>query len=112
MGILDIFKRKDSFDDMELSKEPPSSYDFGSSGQDNTPTMPGPNYADPYSQGSFQHGPSQPNNQGGDSQLIAKELEIISSKLDSIRATLESLNQRISGLERVAYGDQNYGRRY
>jgi hypothetical protein len=110
MGILDLFKRKNEFDDLELSKEPPSSYEFGSSGKDTTPTMPGPlgqqQYQDPYAaQGGFTQ-------QGGRDQLVAKELEIISSKLDSIRATLESLNQRISGLERVAYGDQNYGRRY
>ncbi|MFT4308517.1 MAG: hypothetical protein ACMXYM_04060 [Candidatus Woesearchaeota archaeon] len=105
MGILDIFKRKDELDDFELPKEPESSYEFGSSGQDHTPTMPGPvnqQYQDPYAQ---QHG------YGNRDQIVAKELEIISSKLDSIRATLESLNQRIAGLERVAYGD-NYGRRY
>jgi len=70
--------------------------------------MPGPanqQYPDPYaSQGGF-------GAQGGRDQLVAKELEIISSKLDSIRATLESLNQRIAGLERVAYGENN-GRRY
>ena len=104
MGILDIFKRKDDLDDFELPKEPESTYEFGSSGQDHTPTMPGPpsqGYQDPY---------GQPQGYGRD-QLVSKELEIISSKLDSIRATLESLNQRIAGLERVAYGENN-GRRY
>lgn len=108
MGILDIFKRKNELDDFELPKEPESSYDFGSSGQDHTPTMPGPmnqNYQDPYAQSRGGY------DSGNRDQLVAKELEIISSKLDSIRATLESLNQRIAGLERVAYGE-NYGRRY
>lgn len=104
MGILDIFKRKDHFEDLELSKDPPKDYDFSMHEQ---PAPPGPNYGDPYTQPQQQMQQSH-----GSDQLVAKELEIISSKLDSIRATLESLNQRISGLERVAYGDQNYGRRY
>lgn len=107
MGILDIFKRKHD-DDFELPKEPEASYDFASSGEDTTPTMPGPmsqNYHDPYAQSRSGY------DAGGRDPLVAKELEIISSKLDSIRATLESLNQRIAGLERVAYGE-NYGRRY
>jgi hypothetical protein len=36
---------------------------------------------------------------------IAKDLEIISAKLDTIRATLESVNHRLEALERIAKGE-------
>ena len=41
----------------------------------------------------------------------AKDIEIISAKLDALRATLESINQRLANLERIAQGDQQK-RRY
>ena len=37
---------------------------------------------------------------------VEKDLEVISAKLDSIRAMLESLNQRVSNIERIAYSRQ------
>ncbi|MFQ5475337.1 MAG: hypothetical protein ACE5DM_05890 [Candidatus Nanoarchaeia archaeon] len=40
---------------------------------------------------------------------VAKDIEIISAKLDSLRATLESINQRLANLERMAQGEK---RRY
>ena len=33
-------------------------------------------------------------------------MQVISAKLDAIRATLDSINQRVANLERVAYGEQ------
>ncbi len=38
---------------------------------------------------------------------LEKDLEVISAKLDSIRAMLESLNQRVANIERLAYGQQS-----
>lgn len=111
MGILDLFKRHKEDDLSDLGLDEPKSYDFQSSGQDHTPQMPGPSngFNEPFGGGGQGFG-SQQNFQGGSrDQMVAKELEIISSKLDSIRAMLESLNQRVGSLERVAYGDQNYG---
>lgn len=35
------------------------------------------------------------------------KFEVISAKLDSIRYTLDSINQRLANLERVAYGENN-----
>lgn len=35
------------------------------------------------------------------------EIEVISAKLDAIRATLDAVNQRLSNLERAAYPEQN-----
>ena len=37
--------------------------------------------------------------------LMSKDLEVVSAKLDSIRYTLESMNQRLSNIERVAHGE-------
>ena len=34
--------------------------------------------------------------------LIKKDMEIISSKLDAIKSSLESLNQRVENIERIA----------
>jgi len=52
----------------------------------------------------------QPNQyQGVD--LASKEFEIVSSKLDSIRYSIESINQRLANLERMA-GADNQQRKY
>ncbi len=37
---------------------------------------------------------------------VEKDIEVISAKLDSIRATLESINQRLQNIERIAYSEQ------
>lgn len=50
-----------------------------------------------YGQGSSSQSGSGANN---------KELELISVKLDSIRNTLEIMNQRIARIERIAEGEQ------
>lgn len=36
---------------------------------------------------------------------IEKELEVLSSKLDAIKAMLESINQRLSSIERTIYNE-------
>ena len=38
-------------------------------------------------------------------ELYGKDLEVVSAKLDSIRYTLESMNQRLQSLERIAHGE-------
>jgi len=43
---------------------------------------------------------------------VGKDIEIVSSKLDALRATLDSINQRLANLERVAYGEQEKKRRW
>lgn len=40
-----------------------------------------------------------------DDRLIGKDLEVISAKLDSIRVTLEAMNNRLAALERIASGE-------
>ncbi|MBI2664871.1 hypothetical protein HYX10_06050 [Candidatus Woesearchaeota archaeon] len=36
-----------------------------------------------------------------------RDLELVSAKLDAIRASLDSINQRLANLERIAYGEEN-----
>ena len=36
-----------------------------------------------------------------------KDLEIISAKLDSIRANLDAINQRLANIERIAYAEKD-----
>jgi len=40
-----------------------------------------------------------------------KDLELVSAKLDALKATLDTMNQRLANLERVAYGDDQSNRR-
>ncbi len=40
------------------------------------------------------------------------KFEVVSAKLDSIRYTLESINQRLANLERMAYGEHEGKKRW
>lgn len=53
----------------------------------------------PYPQPTYQYSspPTPPQ-----SAVTEKDLELISAKLDAIKALLESLNQRVANLERIA----------
>ena len=61
-------------------------------------------------QPSFQPQPAfqQPSYQG---DIASKNLEVISSKLDALRATMESINQRLANIEAIARGEQEDTRR-
>jgi hypothetical protein len=63
-------------------------------------------------QPSFQPQPpfQQPSLQG-DSYINSKNLEVISSKLDALRASLESISQRLANIEAIARGEQEETRR-
>lgn len=37
--------------------------------------------------------------------FVAKDIEIVSAKLDALKASLESINQRLAHLERIAEGE-------
>ena len=58
-------------------------------------------------QPSFQA--SQPYQQpslSNDGYIASKNLEVISSKLDALRVSLESINQRLANIEAIARGEQ------
>ena len=40
------------------------------------------------------------------SDMASKNLEVISSKLDALRVSLESINQRLANIEAIARGEQ------
>ena len=42
-----------------------------------------------------------------DMQLILKNLELLSSKIDSLKANLESIGQRVENIERIALREQH-----
>lgn len=59
------------------------------------------------SQQSFQPQPAfQQPSYSNEDFINSKNLEVISSKLDAVRASLESINQRLANLEAIARGEQ------
>ncbi|MBS3101985.1 hypothetical protein J4458_00895 [Candidatus Woesearchaeota archaeon] len=79
----------------------PPSFQQQPSFQQMQPPFPPPSY-------------SQPAMQSPREYATDKNLEVISSKLDALRAALESINQRLANLEAIARGeeDQRYKRRW
>ena len=53
----------------------------------------------------------QPRYENPRDDINSKNLEIISSKLDALRASIESLNQRLANLEAIARGEEPGSRR-
>ena len=45
------------------------------------------------------------------SYIASKNLEVISSKLDALKASIDSLNQRVANIEAIARGEQEEQRR-
>ena len=138
MTILDkimFWKKKDEFADMGLGDKEKLAFgdEFGAQpgaapgtipGADalgQVPGMPGqqPAPAEPsipsITQPSYSPPPTAPfpppafpNPQA---DIESKNLEIISSKLDALRASIESLSQRMANLEALARGEEEQGRR-
>lgn len=70
---------------------------FGSSTLGETPTpVPLPSYG-------LQEAPLKSSD---DNYIVSKNLEVISSKIDALRAAIESLNQRVKNIERIAMREQ------
>lgn len=44
-------------------------------------------------------------------QALVKDIEIVSSKLDTLKATLENINHRLMEIERIAKGEQESSKR-
>ncbi|MFH0876041.1 MAG: hypothetical protein V1859_08950 [archaeon] len=62
---------------------------------------------EPTPQTQFQQFPSQQSYQQQDpAYVLSKNMEVISSKLDALRAAIESINQRLINLENIAKGEQ------
>lgn len=130
MGMLDFFKRKNKDDDIDSiisQKKQNAGLNYtddlsannlsdinSSSGFDDYQENAGGSFNHPNSARPFQ-APTQGYQQrfqypSLDNPRIDKDLEVISTKLDMIKAILESLNQRISAIERHLYEDQQQQR--
>jgi hypothetical protein len=57
----------------------------------------------PMQQQGFQQAQPPPPDQNF---MNSKSLEVISSKLDAVRASLEAINQRLENIEHIAQGEQ------
>ncbi len=131
MGILDkimFWRKKDEFANIGLGEKENLAFgdEFGR-GQAPAYNLPGLGqeqgmgqgyYGQPgqsYPQPSMPSFPSPPRYQqpsyAPQQDLEAKNLEIISSKLDALRASIESLNQRLANLEAIARGEEDQRRR-
>ena len=132
MGFLDkltFWKKKDEFGDIGLGDRgpglgpDPAAPDLGMGpspggtespdlnlGLPQQPPMQQPSFQQP--QPSLQPQFQQPSQQQG--FTAEKDFEIISSKLDALRAALDSINQRLANLEAIARGEeeQSRGRHY
>lgn len=130
LGKLAFWKKKDEFGDIGLGDKGMGS-DFGGSdlGIGSTPSGPEspeggyglptqptqsslippqqPSAPQPSFQPQFQ--PPPPQQQAGFS--TDKDLEVISSKLDALRAALDSINQRLANLEAIARGGEEQNKR-
>ena len=64
-------------------------------------------YPQPYQQPASPSYPSASN----DPYIASKNLEVISSKLDALKASINALNQRVANIEAIARGEQEEQRR-
>lgn len=98
---------KSPFDNPEFGKEQVSTQQGSSPFQEGTATLlreTAPN-APPG------HQPQQ-SGQNYHAFAASKDMEVISAKLDALRAALESINQRLANLERIASGEQKDNKRW
>ena len=120
LGKLMFWKKKDEFSDLGLGdnvapigKENLAfGDDFGMGTQQGLGQQPQQPQAFPQ-QPPFQPQPAQPQFQpprydAPQQDMTAKNIEIISSKIDALRASVESVNQRLANLEAIARGEEDH----
>ena len=120
-GKLAFWKKKDDLGDLgkdlDLDRDfrmdagAGPSPDLGMDLQPSPQTQPYQKYPS-FQQPLFQQQPAyqQPSYQN-DPYIASKNLEVISSKLDALRASLESINQRLANIEAIARGEQEDSRK-
>ncbi len=124
-GNMAFWKKKDEFSDIGIDKPAAFGSDLNSGlpsadagfssgnleGGYGMPTQPqaqpAPPVQAPIQQPSFQpqfEPPSPP----APNVAVEKDFEVISSKLDALRATLDSINQRLTNIEAIAKGEEEH----
>ncbi len=69
--------------------------------------FPGANPSQPFSVSQPQpYAHARANDEGHQSYLTNKNLEVVQSKLDALRASIDSMSQRLENIERAAYQDR------
>ena len=115
---LAFWKKKDDFGDlgkdlgMDLNQGPSPDLGMGLEPNQQFPQQqpyqkypsfqPSQNFQAP----AFQQSPYPQPSQSSDNYIASKNLEVISSKLDALRASLESISQRLANIEAIARGEQ------
>ena len=138
MGILDklmFWKRKDEFSEIGLGDKDPFGKnnlafgdDFGMGQGAEQPGFGQQSFGQqPRYQQQFPQAPSQqpsfspqqfqqyqpPRYDYSQQDMASKNIEIVSSKIDAMRASLDSINQRLANIEALARGeDETRRRRY
>jgi hypothetical protein len=126
MGFLDkimFWKKNDSIDlnaSLDLGPDPLAGQNLGmgmnaSMGQEQTPSYGNYPSAHTFDDSQFGSNPQftvrdVPRQEPFSPQNYAaeKNLEVISSKLDALKAGMESINQRLANIERIAQGEQEH----
>ena len=111
MSILDkvMFWKRDELglkEDLALPKGNLPTDELGlESSVPRTPQMPQPEPRIESFEGARPYAPAAPPPQP---QFMGpnRDMELVSAKLDALKASLDSINQRLANLERVAYGDE------
>ena len=85
--------------DMPQTQQPFQKYPSFQGQQNFSPQMQQPSYQPPYPGAA------------SDPYIASKNLEVISSKLDALKASLDALNQRVANIESIARGEQEDKRR-
>ncbi|MBW3022110.1 hypothetical protein KY328_04250 [Candidatus Woesearchaeota archaeon] len=103
MGVFDFLKKKK--EEFPSFQEPtiPGEHDIGL-----PPERPAELPGRPMEMPSMTPTPSFERREEG--TLINKDLEVISAKLDALKATLEAINQRLTNIERIAAGEEKHER--
>ena len=82
---------------------PPAQEDFGfNTPQYQSPYQNRPQMAPPGFQASVPMMPTAPQQ---DFSMVGKDIELLSYKLDTIKAALDMVNQRLANIERIAQGE-------
>ena len=124
LSKLAFWKKRDDIEDLgkDLGLDKELGLDMGTGPspdlgmgmeQQQQPWQKNPSYQQP--QQNFQaqafQAPAQQPSMSNDSYIASKNLEVISSKLDALRASIESINQRLANIEAIARGEQEDSRR-
>lgn len=118
LGKLKFWHKEEDFDfdslaDKEMGKMPPTDFgtDQASSGTDEKSFFPSEPEAEPLSSPRFQSSPSRSSPPSFTSpQSANRDLELINSKLDTLKAILNSMDQRIAHLEQNSGADKKQPR--